>query len=190
MGTAARRAQAGTDAQSIVSGIKAYVTEYGCFPGESGPSATATKSDRALGDPAAGIVAAPNSALFDILRAIPSPANPDNIYNQRKIIFIEARSVPDPKHPRGGFLDAPDAPPGLKGCYFDPWGQQYCVVLGTSRRDELDLSPFYHDLSGSSAPRVSVGVFSLGKDGKIGTNGDHFLRNGTVQSDDIFSWGP
>jgi type II secretory pathway pseudopilin PulG len=183
-----RRGHAGMDVQCIVSGIKAYYTEYGFYPGESGSAASAAKSDRAVGDPAAGIPAAPNSALFDILRAIPSPNNPDSIYNPRKIVFIEAKPVPDPKHPRGGILDSADAPAGLKGCYFDPWGHQYCVVMDTNGDGQLDLAPFYKDFTGTSAPRTGVGAFSLGVDGQPGKKGNHRYRDGTDRSDDIVSW--
>lgn len=185
---AARRAQAATDAQSIVTAINSYVLEYGCFPGETDPWAPPEKLDRALGDPAAGLAHVPNRLIFDILRNINSPANPNNAYNQRQIIYLEARTASDPKNPKGGFLDDPSASADLKGCWFDPWGQQYCVVMDTDRDGHLDLTRFYDDFTGAAAPKLKAGAFSLGKDGQIGNKGDHHYRTGTDKSDDIVSW--
>lgn len=181
------RSQASTDTQSIVVAVKSYVTEYGGFPGETDPT-TPAKDDIAVGDPAAGLTGVSNAALFDILRALPSPTNPDNVYNEKKIVFIESKSVSDPRHPRSGFVDAPNAPPALKGCFFDNWGHQYCVVMDNNRDGQLDLSRFYQDFSGSAAPRVKVGAFSLGKDGKLGRGGNRLYRDGNDKSDDIVSW--
>lgn len=181
------RSQASTDTQSIVTAVKSYLTENGCFPGET-DSTIPAKDDVAVGDPAAGLAGASNAALFDTLRALPSPANPDNLYNKKKIVFIENKSVADPQHPRSGFVDAPYASPALKGCFFDMWGHQYCVVMDSNRDGQLDLSRFYQDFSASAAPRVGVGAYSLGNDGKLGRDGNKLYRVGTDKSDDIVSW--
>lgn len=51
-----------------------------------------------------------------------------------------------------------------------------------------DLTGIYNDLTGTAAPRKRVGVISLGKDGKLGTNGDRVYGKGDTKSDDIVSW--
>jgi type II secretory pathway pseudopilin PulG len=184
---AARRAQAGTDVQSIVTGIKSYMNEYGCLPGETDPSKSA-KDDSALGDFDAGLGGHPNSAVFDILRNISSPANPNNAFNKRQIVFIESKVVPDPRHPRGGFVDGPDAPAGLGGCFLDPWGHQYGVVMDANHDGKIDVTRFYQDFTGEHAPGARVGAFSLGKDGQLGKKGDRRFKQGSDKSDDIISW--
>jgi hypothetical protein len=88
---------------------------------------------------------------------------------------VSARFSRDGK-PRNGVVNrGPDdqlPPPDLEGCIFDPWGHEYGIVIDTNGDERLDLAGIYDDFTGSSAPRKRVGVFSLGTDGKLGTNGD------------------
>jgi hypothetical protein len=46
----------------------------------------------------------------------------------------------------------------------------------------------YKDFQSNYSPTVGVAVFSLGKDGAIGNNGDSLYKNGSIKSDDIVSW--
>lgn len=189
---AARRAQAGTDCQSIVTGIKSYFTEYGTYPSlddPTNPSPTPPSGDASVGDVAAGIDAThPNRLVFYTLRNIAISPNTNNGLNPRQIVYIEAKAVPDPLKPKGGFDDAANASQSNTGNWFDPWGEQYCIVMDTDSDGVIDVSKQYTDFSTPNAPRVGVGAFSIGKDGKPGTNGNNTFRNGADKSDDIVSW--
>ncbi|HEX3852265.1 MAG TPA: hypothetical protein VHW01_14950, partial [Polyangiaceae bacterium] len=99
------------------------------------------------------------------------------------------KSAADPRHPRNGIVDSPDAPADLEGCFMDPWGHQYCVVMDANHDGKIDVGRFYQDYAGEQAPRTGVGAFSLGKDGQLGNKGDHRYRQGRDKSDDIVSWG-
>jgi prepilin-type N-terminal cleavage/methylation domain-containing protein len=189
---AARRAQAGTDCQSIVSGIKAYYTEYGAYPSIVDPTAAnpppPSADDTIVGDAAARIAGAPNNLLFYTLRNINITPNTSNGLNPRQIVFIESKSVPNSKQPKGGFQDGTDGPNSTLGCFFDPWGEQYCVIMDTNSDGVIDVSHQYGDFSGSNLPRFGAGAFSLGKDGLLGKNGNLLFRNGSDKSDDVVSW--
>jgi prepilin-type N-terminal cleavage/methylation domain-containing protein len=182
----ARKTQAKNDVTNIVAAVKQYYTEYGKFPPVQ-EGAAATETDTAVGEEEAGVVA-DNSALFNTLRSIPQGlnANPDYKYNPRRIVFFEGKAATDPAAPRAGFSDSEQAT--KKGCFYDPWGKQYCVVIDTNYDNVIKLDEQYNDFGSNNAPRVGVGVFSLGKDGKLGTKGDKTYRKGTTNSDDVISW--
>jgi hypothetical protein len=76
---------------------------------------------------------------------------------------------------------------------YDPWGQQYGIILDTNGDGRIDLSGVYSDFAGvdsntTGAPRKRVGAFSMGKDKMLGTMGDRFYRRGGELSDDVISW--
>jgi prepilin-type N-terminal cleavage/methylation domain-containing protein len=182
----ARRTQAKNDVTNIVAAVKQYYTEYGKYPPVQDGVAT-TNTDTVIGEKdAAGIV--DNSALFNTLRSIPEGinANPDHKYNPRRVVFFEGRAATDPENPRAGFSDGQQAT--KKGCFYDPWGKQYCVVIDTDYDNVIKLDEQYNDFGANNQPRVGVGAFSLGKDGKLGTKGDKTYRKGTTNSDDVISW--
>ena len=99
---------------------------------------------------------------------------------------------------RSGFFDktakgvTPEAE--LDGCLYDPWGLQYGVVLDQNGDARIDLDGFYNDFAGTGAPPTGkapskrVGAFSVGKDGKLGKDGDKLFRKGTEASDDVVSF--
>jgi hypothetical protein len=60
--------------------------------------------------------------------------------------------------------------------------------MDTNGDGVIDVSKQYGDFGGANMPRVGVGAFSLGKDGRLGKNGNNLFRNGTDKSDDIVSW--
>jgi len=187
-----RRSSANNDARQIVAAVANYVTEYGKLPllssGSPGPS-PGTGADAILGSPLAnGKI--PNSALFNTLRAIAEEPNIDHKLNPQRTIYFTTRGVPDPDHPRGGFLDRAESKGGgLKGCLYDPWGTQYTVVLDTNADNVVDVNQVYSDFNDAEKPRgTPAAVFSLGTDQKVGTNGDGRFRKGNNISDDVLSW--
>ncbi len=172
----ARRAQATADCLAVVTAAKAFQTDYGKYPN---PFATvpATPVDAIAGDPAGGATAGSDD-LFNILRAIPAGTNVGHALNPKKISFMEGRSASDPAKPKNGF--------GPSGAFFDPWGAQYCVALDLDGDNQLTTLP-YTDFNGATkGPRVGVGAYSLGKDGKLGIGGSY--RAGSEKSDDLISW--
>ena len=187
-----RKASAGVAVQGIVSAVKNYYTEYGKFPDLTDPSSASSSSsatDALVGDKSAGITGSPNSLLFCTLRAIDDSANKDNAQNPRKIVYFEGKRVGNPVLPKDGFQDDPtqgDASTRL--CFFDPWGSQYNVVMDTSGDNKIDVGSQYTDFAAPNEPRAQVGAFSLGKDKRLGTNGDSTYKVGTVKSDDVVSW--
>ena len=190
----ARAASARNDVMQIVVAVSNYATEYGKTPPLESPSsgsgggAMRDGTDIVVGSPTAKARIA-NNALFNTLRAIAEEPNVDHKLNPRRTIYFTTRSVSDPDHPRGGFLDRTGSRNGgLKGCFFDPWGTQYNVILDTNLDDVLDVTQVYSDFVDSEKPRVPAAAFSLGKDEKIGTDGDGQFRRGSEASDDIASW--
>lgn len=193
----AKKVQAKNDVMQIVAAVKSYYTEYGKYPplkapGSGGAGGGGSNSDAAademIGDPASN-AKENNSKLFNTLRAIPEDPNADNKLNPRRVVFFEGKAASNPDSPRAGFLDRVGGQSGGdKGSFYDPWGKQYNVVLDTNYDNLLDVSQVYTDFSDTEKPRTAVGAFSLGKDGKIGENGDGRFRNGTKVSDDVISW--
>jgi prepilin-type N-terminal cleavage/methylation domain-containing protein len=187
-----RKASASVAVQGIISAVKNYYTEYGKFPDITDPNSTSTTSstnDLIVGDKAAGVAGNPNSLLFCTLRAIDDSVNASNAQNPRKIVYFEGKRVGNPLLPKDGFQDDPNQGDATtKMCFFDPWGSQYNVVLDTSGDNKIDVGSQYTDFATPNEPRVQVGAFSLGKDKKLGDNGNNMYKNGTVKSDDVVSW--
>ena len=181
----ARVAQCKNDLKQIETALKGYYADYGKYPI---PAGTSGASDLVAGDTAAGAKTI-NSTIFNTLRAIPEEPNTNHKLNPRRVVFLQTTSVADPEHPRGGFLDRTGGRSAAeKGCFFDPWGKQYNVIIDTNADERLDAGQCYLDIANDDKPRNSVGAFSLGKDNKLGDKGDRRLRNGTNSSDDIVSW--
>jgi len=187
----AKVAQAKNDIKQIEAAVKAYYADYGKYPPvmASGASETgATERDQLVGDPVAGAKEI-NSKLFNTLRAIAEEPNLEHKLNPRRVVFFQAKGVSDPEQPRGGFLDRGGGKnAGNRGCFFDPWGSQYNVVLDSNADNRLDVEQCYTDFGGAEKPRDTVGVFSLGKDNKLGDRGDRRLGTGRNSSDDVTSW--
>ncbi len=180
-----RREQAHNDVLSIVNAVKNYQTEYGKLPRVTPASANAPDGDVLVGD-ADAKAAIDNSALMDTLRAIARGLNERHALNPRQIIFLEGKIARAARAPRAGFAD--NAESEKRGCFYDPWGKQYCVVMDTDYGNSIDVAAQYSDFSGESAPRVTVGAFAMGKDGTLGTKGDGKFRKGDAISDDVLSW--
>lgn len=190
----ARKAEAKAAASQIAAAVKQYYTEYGKYP--VADYVTGTPSDIRLGDMGDSGAVASNNELFNILRAKPEKKNTDNLYNPRRVTFFEGKPAGDPKAPKSGFLDNASGT-GNQGAFYDPWGKEYTIIMDSNYNDVIAVSDTYSDFIEKSQDgtdtgvRVGVGVFSLGKDGKVGSPKDGITkayRQGTKLSDDIVSW--
>lgn len=180
-----RKAQAKQDIMGIVTAVKAYNTEYGKYP-PMDPAATANAggADAGVGDPTGAAMPNDNSVLFDTLRAIDRGVNTGHAKNPRRVGFFEGKSVTSPDQPRAGFVDKGSGE--KRGSFFDPWGAQYNIVVDTNYDNQVDLNNWYSDIPKDESPRTGVVAFALGRDGKLGAEGNK--KSLDKQSDDIVSW--
>lgn len=177
-----RRAEARNNVMQIVTAVKAYNTEYGKYPSVEESSTTgATAGDAAVGDPVANINVK-NNALFNTLRAIDEDINEGHSLNPRRVPFFEGKAVTNPAQPRSGFVEK--GANDVKGCFYDPWGKQFCVVMDTDYDNKVDVQQYYQDVPKDEAPRTGVVAFALGKDNQLGEKGAKRIKD----SDDIASW--
>ncbi len=189
---AARKAQAKNDAVGIVAAIKAYNTEYGKYPPIIIEKNDEPDDDLIIGDPVCTKAKGVNNLIFNTLRAIDRTPNDKNTLNPRRIVFFEGKAAPDAANPRGGFLEKGGEATNL-GCYFDPWGRQYNIIIDTNYDNQISVDLVYDDTDWKTEgrPRVGAGAFSMGKDNLIGEkkqNLENKYREGTKTSDDIISW--
>jgi prepilin-type N-terminal cleavage/methylation domain-containing protein len=193
----AKKTEAEAACRGIVAAVLQYKTEYGRLPDMSSSSGTASSStgttdDQVVGDEAAGIGGMPNSSLFNTLRAIAMPGqdpNTPNANNPREIRFIDLKRAANQTSPKSGTQDSKtEGQSQTIGCYFDPWGTQYNVIVDSSGDQHISVDKYYKDYKPDDIPLVEVGAFSLGKDKKLGDKGDNLLKNNGVRSDDAVSW--
>jgi prepilin-type N-terminal cleavage/methylation domain-containing protein len=182
----ARKVQAKNDVTNIVAAVKQYYTEYGKYPAVQDPPSAGTADDM-VGDPVITPSGGNNNNLFNTLRSIPDGLNVNYKYNPRRIVFYEGKGATDVTAPRGGFADK-TTDPAMKGNLYDPWGKQYNVVIDSNYDNIISVGTQYTDFDTTNAPRVGCGAFSLGKDNKLGNNGDNTYKKGTTASDDVISW--
>jgi prepilin-type N-terminal cleavage/methylation domain-containing protein len=178
-----RKVQAKNDVMQIVAAVKAYNTEYGKYPvvEETKSSENDEEKEAAVGDPAADMQIK-NNALFNTLRAIPEGLNANHKYNPRRVVFFEGKSVSNPVQPRAGFVEK--GADDIKGSFYDPWGKQYNVVLDSNYDNQIKVKDYYSDVKEDESPRVGVIASALGKDNKLGTNGDKKIQD----ADDVVTW--
>ncbi len=208
----AKKTQAKSDEQGIVTAVKAYYAEYAKYPtlstddnqtkqSSSGSNNNNNQSndtftgDKSLVD---GVgIQFDNSALFNTLRNLTGdPNTKDHLTNPRQIVFFEGKTVSNPESPKGGFLDATNnnnsgANAKQIGCFFDPWGFQYAVGMDTDYDNQVDVSKIYTDFPSESSPHLGVVVLSVGKDGQVGSpsqNMKNMYKQGTKTADDVISW--
>lgn len=192
----ARKAEAKAAVAQIAAAVKQYYTEYGKYP----VADYGTTSDVIVGDMTDGKAQYDNADLFNILRGKNTGKNTDNTYNPRRVTFFEGKPVGDPKTPKSGFLDNA-AGTGVQGAFYDPWGKQYNIMMDANYNDVINIKTVYSDFTEASQDgadtgvRTGVGVYSLGKDNKIGSPnakpavaGMYRLPGGGTTSDDVVSW--
>ena len=165
----AKKAQAKNDLQQIVTAVNAFYTEYGRYP-------LSPTTDTTFGP---GGTPATNETLFNTLRGL------NLADNARQIVFISPPSVKDKSNPRSGIgTDAANI-----GQYFDPWGKNYLVRIDGTYDNQIPNPYGGSGGAGTDPVRQGVIAWSLGIDGKLGTNGDNIYRSaGGAQSDDVISW--
>ena len=192
---AARSKAAKNDYLAIVAAVKQYHAEYGKYPEitgvESGSGEDKVK-DAVVGDKGskAGNYQGSNNNLFNILRAIDRGVNKDHALNPRRIVFFEGKAVVDKDNPRSGFVEKGDS--DKEGCFYDPWGRQYNVIIDANYDNMLDVDQIYQDSDwkANGRPHIGVGAFSMGKDNVIGGKKtlERTYREGQNISDDVISW--
>ena len=192
---AARKAEAKNACAGIVAAVKWYNTEYGKYPPivvADSSGAPPSTDDIIVGDPDCPKVKGDNNLLFNTLRAISKGANDKDVLNPRKIIFFEGKSVSDASTPRSGFIEKSDN--DKYGCFFDPWGKQYNVIIDSNYDNQISVDQVYQDSDWQGKqnwPRAGAGAFSFGKDNKVGDTKNGLAgkyRDGQKVSDDIVSW--
>jgi prepilin-type N-terminal cleavage/methylation domain-containing protein len=187
---AARRSKAKQDCLAIVHAIETYATEYNQNP-RIDPTAVPPAGD--VPDDACGDAVVPNmgnrnATLFNTLRDIDKTPNANHVQNPKHQVFFGGNAVTNPAKPKEGFLETAGAAGGSQGSYYDPWGSEYNIIMDTNSDNTIDAGKYYEDFKDDNVPRVSAGVFSLGKDKKIGKDGQNKYKDGTEVSDDILSW--
>jgi prepilin-type N-terminal cleavage/methylation domain-containing protein len=167
----AKKVQAKNDLTQIVTAVNAFYTEYGKYPLVTDDTPIANTAD-----------------LFYTLRAVASGANaPVNgvpAINPRAIVFISPPDVKNAANPRSGI----GITTGL-GQWYDPWGTTYKVAIDGTYDNQIANPYGAAGGAGSDPLRQGVIAWSLGKDTKLGNNGDNLYKNSSgVQSDDVISW--
>jgi len=159
----AKKVQAKNDLTQIVTAVNAFYTEYGRYPIDS---SVTTDSAATYGTGGTS-----SKAVFDELRGI--TAN----LNTRKIVFISPAEDPSQISPKGKI--------GSDGQFHDPWTSACVIRIDADYNNQISPNP-YGNNNGAGADPVRQGViaWSLGKDTKIGNNGDQKFTS----SDDVISW--
>lgn len=173
----ARRAEAKAAVGQIAAAVKQYYTEYGKYPTGS----QATGADLTYGEGTS------NNELFDILRNVGDAPGKPNQYNPRAIVFFEAKAATS--DPARSGIATEDKGKAVKGAYMDPWGDQYRIILDGDY-DNVVTVP-HTDFASPNQPRTGCAVFSVGKDGEVGSPKDGLAgvyRSGNKTSDDIVTW--
>jgi len=156
----AKKVQAKNDLTQIVTAVNAFYTEYGRYP------TTVTGGDANYGPGATG-----TDAVFKELRAVSGSS-----INTRQVVFISPPEDATQASPRGKI--------GSDGQFHDPWATAYSIKIDANYDNQVG-NPY--EASGGAGPdplRQGVVAWSLGKDKKLGTNGDGKFTG----SDDVISW--
>ncbi|MDB6174012.1 MAG: xcpT 2 [Chthoniobacteraceae bacterium] len=192
-----QKARAQNDIARIMTAVKQFYTEYGYYPPLADPliALSPAAPDQFVGDLTQGKTKVENSMLMNTLRSIDAFPNEKYVSNPKHIVFFDTDAVRNPKAPNGGVLErvtSSVAKPGMpvsNGCFLDPWGRQYFVMIDTNHDDLLDIGQLYGDFTGFERPHTSVGVFSMGADNVIGTEkSPGVYRSKDKVSDDVISW--
>jgi prepilin-type N-terminal cleavage/methylation domain-containing protein len=156
----AKKTQAKNDVTQIVTAVNAYSTEYGKYP--------VVTDDSPIAD---------TSNLFYTLRAISIGVNASDAANPRKIAFINVPDAKDQSAPRSGIKTA-------DGQWYDPWGTTYKIAIDGTYDNQI-ANPYGSSGGAGSDPIRSGAIsWSVGKDTKLGNNGN----NTFTASDDVISW--
>ena len=158
----AKKVQAKSDLIQIVTVLNAFYTEYGRYPVPSGASGDGYQSGGTTGTTA--------KDLLNALRGL------DPIVNPRQIVFLSPPEDTTQTTPKGKI--------GSDGQFHDPWGNAYGISIDADYDDQVP-NP-YNPNTGAGPEKIRQGIigWSVGKDAKLGKNGDGKFTN----SDDVISW--
>jgi prepilin-type N-terminal cleavage/methylation domain-containing protein len=95
--------------------------------------------------------------------------------NPKQIVFLSPPDAKDLTNPRSGI--------GSDGQLHDPWGNSYFITIDGTYDNQV-ANPYGNNGAGTDPLRSGVIAWSVGKDTKLGTNGDKVYTN----SDDVISW--
>jgi type II secretory pathway pseudopilin PulG len=193
----ARKTLANNCCWQIEAALKAYYAEYGRYP--LGERALPNEENSAVyifgqspNSPSIGSGVS-NAELLDILRNVDStgatPLGQPTRYNPKGIIFFDDQTATDPSKPRTGLVPTNAKAPAHPGALVDPWGTEYFIAISSKPDSRLTNLP-YKDFQNENAPHCDIGVFSLGKDQRLGTKGDGFYKDPSTSapSDDVITW--
>jgi hypothetical protein len=175
------------DLVSTLAAVKQYCAEYGEYP----LAGQKPKADITFGDAASG-AASPvsNEALYNILRNYPEMDRPTPDGNEKQILFFEARSgIGTAGNPRSGFATSSTGGTGTPGAFYDPWGNQYAIVIDGDQDGYVKVP--YRDVMKGAPNGLHSGCagWSAGKDGKLRKEGDKMLKKADgSRANDIVSW--
>jgi len=100
------------------------------------------------------------------------------LINTRQIAFINPPDAKDQPNPRSGSNST-------TGGYYDPWGSEYAMAIDADYDNQVTPNPYGNNNGAGASPlRQGAIAWSLGKDKKLGNNGDRKFTN----SDDVISW--
>ena len=166
----AKKAQAKNDVTNIVTAVKAFYTEYGCYPGT--PTSVAAPLLFAGADPSNS-----NGAL---LAQLTGTSATTGTANTRGIVFIEVPSAKSTTAPKAGISG---------GIWYDPWGTPYCVGVDYSYVNQIPQSIHFYKDTTFNPVYSGVIAFSVGKDKLQGNKGDrYYISTAGANSDDVISW--
>jgi prepilin-type N-terminal cleavage/methylation domain-containing protein len=162
----AKKVQAKNDLIQIVTAVNAFYTEYGRYPLPPSVNADSSATYGPSGSDAE------NGDLMKELRGI------SNLLNTRQIVFINPPDATDQTNPRSGSNTTTAG-------YYDPWGTEYSIAMDADYDNQITPNPYGNNNGAGSNPlRQGAISWSLGRDKKLGNNGDGKFTN----SDDVISW--
>jgi prepilin-type N-terminal cleavage/methylation domain-containing protein len=159
----AKKVQAKNDLTQIVTAVNAFYTEYGRYPTVDTADTAATY----------GAGSSSSKAVFDELRAKNTSST---ALNTRQIVFISPGEDTVQTSPKGKI--------GSDGQFHDPWTSAYAIRIDADYDNQV-ANPYNAD-AGTGPTNIGQGVitWSVGKDTKLGNNGDSKFTS----SDDVISW--
>jgi prepilin-type N-terminal cleavage/methylation domain-containing protein len=158
----AKKVQAKNDLTQIVTAVNAFYTEYGRYPTVDTTDTAATY----------GAGSSSSKAVFDELRAKNTSST---ALNTRQIVFISPGEDTIQTSPKGKI--------GSDGQFHDPWTSAYAIRIDADYDNQV-ANPYGSNGAGADPIRQGVITWSVGKDTKLGNNGD----NKFTGSDDVISW--
>ena len=158
----AKKTQAKNDLTQIVTAVNAFYTEYGKYPVPSG------NSDDGY------VIGGTGSSSGTVITAL---RGSDLALNPRQIVFISPPDAKDQTNSRSGIKTS-------NGQFYDPWGMPYGISIDANYDNQVPNS--YDPDTGAGPDKIRQGVisWSLGKDTKLGKDGNKKFTS----SDDVISW--